>query len=102
MQQKGTDNMRNMCYFYARIEWLLGVSQVEIATISNRGLYELKVGDKSLLHRDRDRCSARVPIRGDRSGDQPLYYDNVCFCWRRHNVCYQLARNRRTSSRSDV
>jgi len=79
MQQTGTQNMHIMRYFYASNIRLLCVSQVEMATISNRGLYKLKGGHKSLLHRDRDQCSARVPIRGDRSGDLPLYYDNVCF-----------------------
>jgi len=43
---------------------LRGVSQVEMTTISNRGLYELKGGHKSLLHRDKDQCSARVSIAG--------------------------------------
>jgi len=50
-----------------------------MTTISNRGLYELKGGHKSLLHRDKDQCSARVSIRGDRSGDLRLYCDNICF-----------------------
>ena len=106
--------MHIMCYFYARDIRFLVASLVEMATISSRGLYELKGGDKSLLHRDRHQCSARVPIRGDRSGDLPLYYDNVCFCWRRHKLCYQpdswnfqcktvaLERHGRKSSRSDV
>jgi hypothetical protein len=71
--------MHIMDYLYARNIRLLGVSEVEMNMISNRGLYELKGGHKSLVHRDRDQCSARVPIRGDRSGDLPLYYDNVCF-----------------------
>jgi hypothetical protein len=81
-----------------------------MAALSDRGLYELKGGYKSLLHRDKDQCSARVPISGDRSGDLPLYYDNVYFCWRRCNLCHQphswkfqckiveLARSRRKSS----
>jgi len=50
-----------------------------MAKISKRGLYGLKGGHKPLLHRDKDQCSARVPIHEDRSGDLPLYYDNVCF-----------------------
>jgi len=79
MQQTGTQNMHIMRYFYARNIRLLDVSQVEMTTISNRGLHELKGGHKPLLHRDRDQSSARVPIRGDRSGDLSLYCDNVCF-----------------------
>jgi hypothetical protein len=75
----GTQNMHIMRYFYASNIRLLGVSQVEMATISNRGLYELKGGHKSFLHLNKDQCSTRVPIHGDRSGDLPLYYDNVCF-----------------------